>query len=82
VNPDQAWMRISVSGHPGYARMHTSTNDNLDRGYPSEYASWTDELRPTEHHPDALARACRYAGVSRVGISGIEVEVYVNGQLV
>ncbi|SEM82541.1 hypothetical protein [Streptacidiphilus jiangxiensis] len=82
MNPDRAWMRISISGHPGYARMHTSTNDNLDRGYPSEDAAWTHELRPTEHHPDALARAREHAGASRTGVSGIEVEVYVNGQRV
>ncbi|MEV8100484.1 hypothetical protein [Kitasatospora sp. NPDC085879] len=77
-----AWMRISISGSPTYARMHTSTNDDRDLGYPSGDASWTDELRPTEQRPDALAYARELAGVSRVGISGIEVEVFVNGERV
>ncbi len=75
-----AWMHISIHGSASYARMHTSTNDDLDLGYPSGNASWTDEFTPTVRRPDALAYARELAGVSRVGISGIEVEVFVNGE--
>ncbi|MFC5645361.1 hypothetical protein [Kitasatospora cinereorecta] len=75
-------MHITISGTADYARMHTSTNDDRDLGYPSGDASWTDEIYSAEHRPDALAYARERAGVSRTGISGIAVEVYVNGRRV
>ena len=82
MSSDRAWMYITIDGDAASARMHTVTNDNFDRGYPSDHASWTDNYRATEYHPDALALACKHAGVSRVGISGITVEVTVNGERV
>ncbi len=77
-----AWMNVTITGDAGYARMHTSTNDDRDLGYPSGDARWTDEFRSTEQQPDALARALALAGTSRTGISGIVVTVHVNGQQV
>lgn len=51
--------------------VECSTNDNLDRGYPSEYARWTERYKTVE---EALKRT----GKSRTGVSGTIVTVRVN----
>jgi len=62
----EVWSHNEIS-HPfetghGYV-CHSSTNDNLDTGYPGEHASWETRWGSLE----ACLRAC---GVCRVGVVG------------
>jgi len=49
------------------------TNDNLDRGYPTEFAEWPVEYRDYAH-------MAHRTGLSHVGISGVVVSVYLDGK--
>lgn len=49
------------------------TNDNLDQGYPTEWAEWPVRYKDYE----AMARQ---TGLSHIGINGCSVEVYLDGQ--
>ncbi len=49
------------------------TNDNLDRGYPTEEADWDVRYRNFEDIKQAT-------GLSHTGISGVVVEVYLDGE--
>lgn len=57
----------------GGAHVHAATNDNLDTGYPSEFAEWHLHFR-------RLADALRHTGVCRTGVSGVRVTVTLNGE--
>jgi len=48
------------------------TNDNLDRGYPSEDAEWTVDYR---NHEEMKRRT----GLSHTGVSGVVVLVMLDG---
>lgn len=75
-----AWMRYELyTATDGTILGHASTNDNLDRGYPSQDADWHVEYRA---NPRASAWEVmkKHTGLSHVGISGIVVEVYLDGQ--
>ena len=59
---------------PGGAIEGTAwTNDNRDEGIPSEEASWPVKYR-------SRADAERSTGKSHIGISGVIVEVFLDGQ--
>ena len=70
----QAWQRDDATTLPGGSvRVWCATNDNLDRGHPSEHASWELTFRD---------RAGFLRGVgsgSRQGI-GCQVTVTLNGR--
>ena len=68
------WQR--VVGHTredGRVMAYVSTNDNLDLGYPSEYASWTTRYSSAESFR-------QHAGYTRVGILGCRVTVTLDGE--
>lgn len=70
----RAWHRIDAYTNPdGSIRATESTNDNLDHGYPSEFAEWERFFRNR-------AQFDSQAGRSRVGCSGIEVTVILDGE--
>lgn len=54
--------------------VYGSTNDDWDRGYPTAYGSWTLTF-------ETLKEALKHTGVSRTGISGVDVRIYLNGEL-
>lgn len=72
MNNQSAWTRIDIFGEDGNVTVYHSTNDNLDLGYPSEYASW-------ETYPKTIEQALKVSGKSRQGI-GCKVDVYLNGE--
>jgi len=53
-----------------YARVET--NDSLDQGVPNEYATWSETYRDR-------ADMEKRAGKTRVGASGIRVNVWLDG---
>jgi hypothetical protein len=67
-----AWHQDDIHVYEDHAMVYSSTNDNLDRGFASESASW--ELK----FPNVWA-ALQHTGFSRYGI-GCKVTVTVNGQ--
>lgn len=69
---ESVFFRYDIWEHGDKVIVYESTNDNLDTGYPSEYASWTTRFKNTE---DAL----KHTGKSRTGIFGSEVTVTLNG---
>lgn len=71
---DEAWhiYRIWTSDPGGPVAVDEITNDNLDQGWASEQASWSNTF-------DTLEAALKHTGKSRQGIS-CRVEVYLNGQ--
>lgn len=73
--PEQArtWHRVDGQvNQDGSVSVHVSTNDNLDKGWPSEQAEWDSSCR------SVLAFLKQY-GTSRVGCVGCEVTVTLNG---
>jgi len=56
----------------GSVRVWQETNDDEDRGYPTVQAQWETTCK------DAEAFKRRF-GVSRIGISGVEVTVSLDG---
>ena len=71
-----AWHRIMIYEESnGKVSVVHSTNDNLDRGYPSEYATWTETYKSVDE-------ALSFTGKSRTGVVGCIVEVYVNNEKV
>jgi hypothetical protein len=52
------------------------TNDNLDLGYPNEYAEWSYIVK------NKAAFFQRVGGKSRIGCSGIKVTVKLDGKVV
>lgn len=67
-----AWHKIEINSFGNSILITEFTNDNLDLGYPSEFATWQSE------YPD-LESALKRTGKSHTGISGILVEVFLNG---
>lgn len=69
-----AWQTYHLHTNPdGSIVGQVSTNDNLDHGVPSEDATWDvryDNRAAMEHG----------TGKSRVGISGVVVQVFLNGR--
>ena len=61
----------------GAALVRHTTNDDNDDGYDDgEVTTWELDWPG----PDGLAKALKQAGTSRVGISGVVVSVYVDGE--
>jgi len=61
----------------GAARVHHTTNDDNDDGYDDgEVTTWDIDWPG----PDGFEKACKQAGTSRVGISGVVVSVFVDGE--
>jgi hypothetical protein len=70
----RAWQRYDAhTDADGSVQVWCETNDNLDRGYPSEYAAW--ELA----YPDRRAFLRGVGGGSRQGI-GCQVTVTLDGR--
>lgn len=70
----ETWHRIdAVTLDAGRIRAYHATNDNLDRGYPTEYAEWTTTYRSLE----GFRILC---GVTRVGVLGCRVTVTLDGE--
>ncbi len=57
----------------GSIRGQCWTNDNKDQGWPSEEAQWEVRYRDYAHMRQAT-------GLSHIGISGVRVEVYLDGE--
>lgn len=75
---DFAYTRYEIQTlDPETVVLYTETNDNLDYGYPTEFAKWSD----TYTGPDALAKAKRHTGVSRQGV-GHRVYVTLDGETI
>jgi hypothetical protein len=67
-----AWMRVDAWTLPdGSIEAMIYTNDNLDLGYPNEEVSWTNHYKDVK---EFLERE----GLSRVGPSGIMVEILLD----
>lgn len=67
-----ARMTYDITSHEdGSASAQVWTNDNRDRGYDSEEASWALQF-------PSLAAALNQCGKSRTGCSGIVVTVWVD----
>lgn len=56
----------------GRARIESETNDDDDDGVPGELTNWSTET--------TMPTAKSIAGVSRIGIFGHEVTVYLDGE--
>ncbi len=68
-----AWHEYDIWEEGDRVRVYESTNDNLDRGYPTEHAAWYCDFKDVES-------ALKHTGRSRFGVSGIEVTVRLNGE--
>lgn len=76
-----AWSSYDIDGDDDEVLVHWRTNDNLDYGYPTEYADDTYTVRSRDGQ-SAILRALGIAGGgSRMGI-GQACFVRVNGTLV
>ena len=72
-----AWTHTELRTNPdGSITGITTTNDNLDRGYPTEFASWPERFANIE----ALAQRYPRRG-EWTGISGIEVTITLDGEI-
>ena len=64
----------SLTTNPdGSIEGRAETNDNLDRGYPTEFADWPVKYRD-EHE------MLRRTGGTHIGINGCQVTVILDGQ--
>jgi len=72
-----AWSRTVLhTNQDGTITGYTITNDNLDRGYANETASWP------EYYPSLEALLKRYPrGGDYCGISGIHVTIELDGEI-
>jgi hypothetical protein len=70
---ERVFFKYQIWERGGRAVVTESTNDNLDKGYPTEYACW-ETTWPT------LEAALKHTGKSRTGCLGAEVLVYLNGE--
>ena len=52
------------------------TNDNLDLGYPNEYAAWSYVVKNNEEFFQ------RVGGKTRTGCSGIKVTIILDGKVI
>lgn len=76
MKDETVYHNIDVVTHDdGSATIYSETNDNLDSGYPSEYARWSTNWANAKS-------ALEYAGKSRIGCMGAVVTVTVNGDKV
>lgn len=72
---ERAWHRIELyTQEDGSIEATHSTNDDEDTGYPSKYAAWETTYA-------SLEKAIEREGKTRVGILGIQVLVYLDGEL-
>lgn len=70
---DEAYQLYVLSTCPdGRIQGWCRTNDNLDRGIPTEYAEWEVTYRDQAHMTQST-------GLTHVGISGVRVEVRLDG---
>lgn len=69
----QVWFKYEIEERENDIIVYESTNDNLDQGYPSEYAAWDLTFK-------TLESALKHTGKSRTGINGAEVTVSLNGE--
>jgi len=70
----EAWQNIdaeTIDG--GQIRASFETNDDQDRGYPNDHASWISHYRN-------FADFAQSAGVTRRGVSGVAVNVTLDGE--
>jgi hypothetical protein len=58
----------------GNILVRVSTNDNLDQGYPTEYAMWSNRFQ-------SLKEAVKDTGGTRRGWNGAKIEVYLDGEV-
>ncbi len=73
LDPDHAYHTYHLQTNSDSSISGTSeTNDNLDHGYASQYASWTVRYRDRAHMDKEV-------GKSRIGCSGVVVDVYLDG---
>lgn len=72
----EAWQHYSVSTRPDEVLVLVKTNDDDDDGYDDGEVTEWPETFPT------LAAALKYTGRSRVGVSGVQVLVTVDGERV
>ena len=69
-----AWQRYVLwTLADGKIEGQCSTNDNLDTGYPNEYADWKVSYK------DKASMLKNLSGGSHVGISGVRVSVELDG---
>lgn len=69
-----AFQRYTLFTQPdGRIEGRVHTNDDEDLGIPTTEATWQVKYRDREHMEQA-------AGRSRVGISGVQVEVFLDGK--
>jgi hypothetical protein len=68
------WYRVcGTTNDDGTIHAVIETNDNLDRGYPTEYARWEDTYK-------SLSSFRNCSGFSRQGCLGTVVEIELDGQ--
>ena len=71
---DRSYQRYDLSTQPdGTIRGRTFTNDNLDRGYPTEYSEWAVDFRDFNHMKERTR-------LSHIGVSGTVVTVVLDGR--
>lgn len=71
---EKTWHRVEgYTNQDGSVNIHVATNDNLDKGWPSEHAEWDSSCR------NVLAFLEQH-GTSRVGCMGCQVTVKLNGR--
>jgi hypothetical protein len=70
--PDAVHTTRATTLDDGRIEATFETNDNLDRGYPTEFATWKDTFKSL----DSFART---AGFTRTGALGAVVDVELDG---
>lgn len=70
-----AWSRYELyTADDGRVKGICTTNDDGDTGYPGQYADWKVEYR------DKAEMLRQLSGGTHFGISGVKVEVYLDGE--
>ena len=73
-DPEIAWIRYDIDGDETLTVVRASTNDDLDRGYPTESAAWDHEYRAHEDST-ALGQALGQTGRSRFAVGHVVLVV-------
>lgn len=73
-----AFTAYAIWGDESYCKVIASTNDDLDYGFPSEYAEWVLHFHNCAQG-NAIDLARRHTGATRMTFGGV-VSVYLNGE--
>lgn len=77
----RAVQEYDIVDYGGWCMVYCWTNDDEDTGYPSRSSQWSVTFSDSPEGK-GLDKAKAYAGVSRIGVSGVRVIVTLDGEVI